>query len=59
MKNDRTAIIWKPFKGLLNKPLQDGSKNQQLQDNHDECTSRADKDVESKQFRIDKFLLCC
>jgi len=40
----------------LNKPL-DRSKNQQLQEEHYECTSRADKDAESnKQSRRGEFL---
>ena len=59
VKNGRTAVVCNPYEGLLNKPP-DGSKNQQLQDNHDECTSRADKDVEcNEQFRRGEFLICC
>ena len=58
VKNGRTAVVCNPYEGLLNKPP-DGSKIQQLQDN-DECTSRADKDVEcNKQFRRGEFLICC
>ena len=56
VKYGRIAVVCHPYEGLLNKPL-DGRKNKQLQDNRDECTSRADKNVEfNEQFRKGEFL---